>query len=322
MKEYKLQTRRYFMFTNKTPWVVLLLVWMGGSTYWHVCHIKQLCADDTTLHSGVSAGTKTAPAFTVPGLQIADGANASFQSAGHLAFAKSGAEVNPAGVQSLLDSLALYLKANPGKRVQLTGFYDPNEQNPSTDANLGLARANSVRAYLKTLGVADTLFTIQGESTGDLAFTPAGDSLYGGIQFAFLEEVLVKAPKPAEEKLADNQKFASIFEPMDLYFNTGKIDYIKTAETLEFLEKTRVYLKEHPDQKLVITGHTDNVGPTALNLALSKKRATAVKMQFVNEGIKASQVDVQGKGEIQPISSNDTEDGRRANRRTSVVVKQ
>jgi OOP family OmpA-OmpF porin len=322
MKEYKLQTRRYFMFTNKTPWVVLLLIWMGGSTYWHVCHIKQLCADDDTPQSGISAGSKTAPAFTVPGLQFADGTTASFQSAGHLAFAKSGAEVNPAGVQPLLDSLSLYLKANPGKRVQLTGFYDPKEQNPSTDANLGLARANSIRAYLKTLGVADTLFTIQGEEKADLAFTPADDSLYGGIQFAFLEEVLVKAPKPAEEKLADSQKFASIFEPMDLYFNTGKIDYIKTAGTREFLEKTRVYLKEHPDQKLVITGHTDNVGPDALNLGLSKKRATAVKMQLVNEGIKASQVEVQGKGEIQPIGTNETEDGRRANRRASIVVKQ
>jgi OOP family OmpA-OmpF porin len=311
------------MFTNKTLWVVLLLLWMGGSTYWHVCRIKQLCADDDTPHAGISAGSVTTPAFKVPGLQFADGAAASFNSPGHLSFAKSGADVNPAGVRALLDSLSSYLKSNPAKRLKLTGFYDSTEQNSSTDTNLGIARANSVRAYLATLGVPDTLFTIQGGERPDLAFTPAGDSLYGGIQFAFLEEVLVKAQKPvAEEELAKGEKFASIFEPMDLYFNTGKINYIKTAETNEFLQKTKAYLKEHPDQKLVVTGHTDNIGPDELNLVLSKKRAAAVKTQFVHEGIAASQVEVQGKGEIHPIASNDNEQGRRANRRTSVVVKQ
>ncbi|GAB3936356.1 OmpA family protein [Larkinella terrae] len=307
------------MFTNKTPWVVLLLLWMGGSTYWHVCHIKQLCADDNAPTPTVSGGAITAPAFTVPGLEFADGTSATFHSDGHLAFAKSGADVNPAGVRALLDSLSLYLKANPGKRLQLTGFFDPKEQNLSTEANLGLARANSVRAYLATMGLPDSLFTTQGEENTDLAFTPAGDSLYGGIRFAFLDEVLVKAPK--EEELAKSQKFASIFEPMDLYFHTGKTTYIKTAETAEFLQKTKAYLKENPDQKLVITGHTDNVGSDALNLTLSKKRAAAVKMQFVNDGIPASQVVVEGKGESRPIASNETEEGRRTNRRAAIVVK-
>ncbi|RRB07530.1 OmpA family protein [Larkinella rosea] len=306
------------MFTNKTPWAVLLLLWMAGSTYWHVCQIKQLCADDDAPSPGAVSATGATSAFTVPGLAFTDGSAASFQSSGHLAFAKSGAAVNPTGVQSLLDSLSMYLKANPGKRMQLTGFYDPNEQNPSTDANLGVARANSIRTYLNSLGIPDSLFTVQGEESTSLAFTPTGDSLYGGVQFSFLNEVVVKAPQ--EEELAKSQKFASIFEPMDLYFNTGKTTYIKTAETAEFLAKTRAYLKENPDQKLVITGHTDNVGSDALNLALSRKRATAVKTQFVNDGIPARQVIVEGKGEAQPLASNETEEGRRTNRRAAIVV--
>jgi OmpA-OmpF porin, OOP family len=214
----------------------------------------------------------------------------------------------------------MYLKSNPNKRLQLTGLYDQKEQNPSAETNLGLARANSIRTFLLSLGLPEGQFQIGGEENADLAFTPAGDSLYGGIRFAFLDEVLVK---PAtEDDLANGEKFESIFEPMDLYFNTGKTDYIKTAETNEFLQKTKVYLKEHPDQKLVVTGHTDNVGSDALNLMLSKKRAAAVKRQFVNAGIATNQIEVGGKGEAQPISSNDTEVGRRANRRTAVVVKQ
>lgn len=307
------------MFTNKLPWIVLLLLWMGGSTYWHLCRIKLLCPDDANS----TVTIPSAPAFTVPGLQFADGNAATFSSPGHLAFAKSGAEVNPNGVRTLLDSLSLYLKSNPGKQIQLTGFYDTNEQNPSKEVNLGLARAASVRDYLIGIGIPEGQLQLMGEANNALDFTPAGDSLYGGIRFAFLDEVLVKGEKPTvEEDLAKTEKFESIFEPMDLYFNTGKTDYIKTAQTNEFLQKTKVYLKDHPDQKLVITGHTDNVGGDELNLSLSKKRASVVKSQFVDAGIAASQIVVEGKGETQPIASNDTETGRRTNRRTSIVVKQ
>ncbi|RAJ99802.1 OOP family OmpA-OmpF porin [Larkinella arboricola] len=308
------------MLTTKTPWVVLLLLWMGGSTYWHVCRIKQLCLDDATPSTPVSVATPTRP-FTVPGLQFSDGTSTTFRSPGHLAFAKSGADANLNGIRPLLDSLALYLKSNPDKQLQLTGFYDVNEQNSSSESNLGVGRANSIRAYLMSLGIPEGQFQVVGAEKPDLSFTPAGDSLYGGVQFAFLDEVLVKEQKSTEEELANGETFASIFEPMDLYFNTGKIDYIRTAETVKFLEKTKAYLKEHPEQKLLVTGHTDNSGPDALNLTLSRKRADAVKMQFVKAGIAASQIEVEGKGEILPIASNNTEEGRRANRRTSVVVK-
>ncbi|GAB3270412.1 hypothetical protein GCM10027347_41080 [Larkinella harenae] len=308
------------MFTNKLPWVVVLALWTGGSTYWHVCRIKQLCPDGDTPSASVS--TPTTPAFTVPGLQFTDGSSASFRSSGHLAFAKSGADVNLNGVRPLLDSLSIYLKSNPEKRIQLTGFYDPTETNSSTEPNLGLARANSIRAYLISLGIPEEQLQLAGEENAQLDFTPAGDSLYGGIRFAFLNEVLVKVEQStAEEDLAKKAKFESIFEPLDLYFSTGKIDYIKTSETQTFLEKTRAYLQEHPEQKLLITGHTDNTGSDAINLALSKERAAAVKKQFVTAGIAASQIETDGKGESQPLASNDTEKGRRTNRRTSIVVK-
>ncbi|MFD1143241.1 OmpA family protein [Larkinella insperata] len=238
-----------------------------------------------------------------------------------MAFAKSGADANFNSVLPLLDSLALYLKSNPGKQLQLTGFYDGREHNTTSEPNLGAARASSIRAYLTGLGVPENQFQIVGIEKSNLSFTPAGDSLYGGVQFAFPDAVLVKGNKPTgEDSLANGATFTSIFEPMDLYFNTGKTDYIQTAETTEFLERTKAYLKEHPDQKLLVTGHTDNSGPDALNLMLSKKRAAAVKTQFIQAGIASSQIEVAGKGESRPVASNNTADGRRANRRTSVVV--
>ncbi|MFC5407944.1 OmpA family protein [Larkinella bovis] len=309
------------MFTHKTPWVVLLLLWMGGSTYWHTCRIKLLCPDDASPATVSVRTTPEAPSFTPPGLEFTDGKTASFRSLSNLSFAKAGAEANVTSVKPLLDSLSLYLKSNPNKTIQLTGLYGPNES--SAEANLGLARANNIRAYLMGPGIPESQFRLTGEESNALAFTPAGDSLYGGIRFAFLDEVVVKAEKPAsEEDLAKKATFESIFRPMDLYFNTGKTDYIHTPETNEFLKNTKAYLKLNPNRKLVVTGHTDNIGSDEINLMLSKKRAAAVKKQFIAAGIAARQIEIQGKGEAQPIASNDTEEGRRTNRRTAVVVKQ
>ena len=58
-----------------------------------------------------------------------------------------------------------------------------------------------------------------------------------------------------------------------------------------------------------------------MNNVLSKKRAAAVKQEFVQAGIATSQVEIDGKGERFPKETNDTEAGRKANRRVEIVVK-
>ena len=66
---------------------------------------------------------------------------------------------------------------------------------------------------------------------------------------------------------------------------------------------------------LRLAGHTDNQGSDALNMALSKDRAEAVKAYLVSQGVNASRVEATGYGESQPIASNKTAAGRQKNRR-------
>ncbi len=80
-------------------------------------------------------------------------------------------------------------------------------------------------------------------------------------------------------------------------------------------------MKNNPDLKFEIDGHTDNTGQAAHNLTLSQQRADAVKSQLVKMGIDGSRLTTKGFGDTKPISDNDTPDGRANNRRVEFVKK-
>jgi len=86
------------------------------------------------------------------------------------------------------------------------------------------------------------------------------------------------------------------------------------------LEKINEGLTESSEIKVTIIGHTDNVGSDAYNLTLSQKRADAVKTWLVNRGIAASRLESVGKGESEPMASNDTAESRAMNRRVEFAA--
>ena len=79
-------------------------------------------------------------------------------------------------------------------------------------------------------------------------------------------------------------------------------------------------LQENPTVNIKIIGHTDSDGDANANLALSKKRALAVKNSLINfYGINASRMTTDGKGESQPVQSNSTTSGKAQNRRVEFI---
>jgi OOP family OmpA-OmpF porin len=321
------------MLTNKTPWIILLVLWMIGSTWWHVCKIKQLCADDAPP-AAVSTETETLPARMNPdGLTIADGNRFRLQLPGDFSFARSGANANMNTLGGSLESMITYLKANPGRTLEVSGYYSPTETNTTTFPNLGLARAEGVKQYLVQQGIPAASITTKGVER-ELAFaTTKGDSLYGGIDFGFAgADALTATPTPpapvtiseptTEKELAEKEKFTSVFKPIDLYFPLGEANYIRTSETKKFFDEAVKFLREHKDKKLLLTGHTDNSGSDATNMRLSLDRANDVKTKLRRSGIDGSQIEVKAKGETEPKADNSTMSGRKANRRVTVVVVQ
>jgi outer membrane protein OmpA-like peptidoglycan-associated protein len=86
------------------------------------------------------------------------------------------------------------------------------------------------------------------------------------------------------------------------------------------LEPLRAFLATHPEVDVVLRGHTDSTGPAAANLALSRRRAEAVRSVLVAHGISAERIRTEGRGEQEPVADNRTAAGRRQNRRVEVVL--
>jgi OOP family OmpA-OmpF porin len=84
------------------------------------------------------------------------------------------------------------------------------------------------------------------------------------------------------------------------------------------LERLLAALRAAPDLVVDIEGHTDSDGEDAYNLDLSNRRAQSVVNWLVAQGIDATRLGPVGKGEAEPVASNDTADGKALNRRVDI----
>lgn len=105
----------------------------------------------------------------------------------------------------------------------------------------------------------------------------------------------------------------------NIFFETGSAE-LKSESDLE-ITRLADNLKSNSNVHIEIHGHTDNVGLESDNLTLSEKRAKSVADALVVKGISISRLTYKGFGETQPIADNETEDGRKRNRRTEFIIK-
>ena len=108
-----------------------------------------------------------------------------------------------------------------------------------------------------------------------------------------------------------------------LLFKSGSYEVAPQAKSV--LEKVAAVLKNQPDMEYMVEGHTDNVpyrkGVLQDNWDLSVKRSTAVVRLLQNQyGLDPAHIAAAGRGEYKPLTSNDTAEGRAANRRTRIVI--
>jgi outer membrane protein OmpA-like peptidoglycan-associated protein len=124
--------------------------------------------------------------------------------------------------------------------------------------------------------------------------------------------VPVKVELTKEEEEVINKVFKN------LEFETGKA--VIRSTSFSALDELSELLKRKPSFKLLIDGHTDNVGKAAFNMKLSENRAKSVKTYLVDKGIDASRITAKGYGLTKPIASNKTPEGRQKNRRVEFTI--
>lgn len=104
----------------------------------------------------------------------------------------------------------------------------------------------------------------------------------------------------------------------NIFFQTGQ--YLLEKESLAELNTLMLFLNENPGVQIEIRGHTDLVGTEEYNARLSLMRAFSVYQYLVENGIHASRLQYNGYGYSIPVASNETEEGRRLNRRTEFRI--
>lgn len=116
--------------------------------------------------------------------------------------------------------------------------------------------------------------------------------------------------------VVETEQYCSI---LDLQFeidqNTVQLEYEEKIDTLG------LFMKKYPKTSAVIQGHSDNVGSEEDNLRLSRERAESVRRYLIaRHGIATDRLKAEGYGEMRPIADNQTEAGKRKNRRINAII--
>ncbi len=238
---------------------------------------------------------------------------------GYDQFAFDSAAIQPrmnADNEAFLDTLAAILKADTSKNLTITGFFRPSEKNWKPDRgffeNLGLARADAVRALLNKRGIKAERITLDhGESTDENLSEP--------LKFSLFDPRLIPE---GYDKLAftfTNMTFS------DANFAFDSDEFQPGTPCKMYADSVKIFLDLNANATLTIIGHTDSKGDTRYNYDLGLRRAKSAMNYFRELGVKA-EIKTESKGEKEPVAANtakngkDNPEGRQKNRRVNFVI--
>lgn len=145
----------------------------------------------------------------------------------------------------------------------------------------------------------------------------------GGTAGAVIGQQMDRQAEELEEDL-DGAEVDRVGEGIAVKFDNSLLFDFDSAQLRSMarneLSSLASNLQEYPNTDLVIVGHTDAVGSDEYNMELSQRRAEAARGELIAEGVAPNRITTVGKGEAEPIASNDTDAGRQQNRRVEVAI--
>lgn len=169
-------------------------------------------------------------------------------------------------------------------------------------------------------------YVISGGDAKAVAIGATAGTAVGGTAGALIGN---KMDKKAEELAALEKAKVEEFEinglkAIRVTFDSGILfgfnSSVLSEESKATLEQFAKTMEDLPETDITVWGHTDNVGSEAANKKVSQKRADAVASFLEKQGMAKSRITSEGKSYDLPVASNDTEEGRSANRRVEVYV--
>lgn len=195
----------------------------------------------------------------------------------------------------------------------------------------GLAFAMSACAYLNKkaeggligAGAGGAIGAVIGNQTGSTARGAIIGAAVGGLAGTIIGNQMDQQAKELKQDIPGatiqrvGEGIAVTFASALLYDVNSSVVRADAATNLRNLAAS---LGKFPNTDILIVGHTDATGSSDYNQGLSQRRATAAADYLVMQGVSSSRLRTAGRGENEPIASNDTEAGRQANRRVEIAI--
>lgn len=162
-----------------------------------------------------------------------------------------------------------------------------------------------------------------GNKTGSTAKGAIIGAAVGGAAGAIIGSQMDEQADELEDNL-DGAKIERVAEGIQITFDSGILFGFDSdrllPEARANLTRLVESLADFPDTEVLVVGHTDAIGSESYNQRLSERRAKSAASYLENLGVTTSRVAMKGLGEIEPVSDNDSEDGRALNRRVEVAI--
>jgi len=283
-----------------TPALVLMsILWILGGSYF--------------LSNRFCPATAAGPATST--LSLIDG-DFKATSTGNFGFQKSAAAISITddAKEKVFKKTGTYLGANPGKMLALTGIYGSGEVNKTEFGNLGIARAEAVKAVLVKNGASADQITTAGMEKPKPGFIDK--KIYNAVNFDFSNST--GATSDAGAALNFDESKTVYFEQNETDFSS---DDAKLMEIIEYLES---YLITNPDAIVTVNGYTDNQGSSEEKMKIAEKRVERIRriIRSYKKGkvFNSSQVVRNPVGAQDPQADNETAEGIALNNRVTITV--
>ncbi len=220
-----------------------------------------------------------------------------------------------------LYSFPLYKEAQPEEMTLKAGKAKDKDGEPIRGAQVEittLVTNEKIKALVDSAS-GDFMFAINSKKHEKVVVTIKREGLaYASALMDVQNPAGLGNPGKPVEIVMDSAIVGSSFVINDIYYNSNSADLREDSKKV--LQSFADYLKENPKMIIEIQGHTDNVGGTAANQALSANRAFTVKATLESFGIHGDRIKAKGFGPSKPIADNTSENGRAKNRRTEFLI--
>lgn len=296
----------------------IFLIYSVFGMWYHSCVIKELCNSGPSIENTESLVKETSDNNKIDKEQTPSKekeaaysfnykeGDITFSFPNNLGLIPNEAKVIfPKGDKNFKESIFKFLNTNQKKELIIMGLLNSAEAN--IDPELGLKRAKYIKDILVKFGINSERITIK-RKQADYNFD-SSNAFKGGIHFDFID-ISEEKRKTIDSGIANKT----------LYSGFGSKEFRADNTLKAYALELKNYLNKYPKKTASIVGHTDGVGDVIANDWYGMERAKNVKQYLVSQGIDESRLFASSKGELEPIESNGTLEGRRKNRRIEIKI--